>query len=157
MVNLRIRRPEPPARRGYPDWPLMSDVERRFLDRLPLWFQGEGESMIEGTWTPRVDIIEKDDSWQFIAELPDIKPEDIKVTIEEGVLSIRGERKLEHEVTEGSYTRFERQYGTFERRFSLPTGIDAENVKADYKAGVLNLTIPKKEEAKPKSINIDVK
>ena len=99
-------------------------------------------------------LLDKDDKFSPLS-MP--KPEDIKVTIEEGVLAIKGERKFEEEVDEGSYTRFERQYGSFERRFSLPSGIDQENVTADYKAGVLNLTIPKKEEAKPKSINIDVK
>lgn len=126
------------------------------MERFPLWAEGEGESMLEGTWAPKVDIIEKPDSWVFIAELPDLKPENIRVTIEEGILCIKGERKFEQEVTEGSYTRFERQYGTFERRFSLPAGVDLENIKADYKTGILNLMVPKKEEARPKTISVDI-
>jgi HSP20 family protein len=102
-----------------------------------------------------VDIIEKKDEWVFKGELPDVKPEDIQVTIEEGVLVIKGERKFEEEVQEGSYTRFERQYGSFERRFSLPSSINPDKIKADYKNGILTLRVPKKEEAKPKSIKIE--
>ena len=157
MVNLRIRRPDPTERRDFADWPNQTDWERDIFAPLAMWMKGPTESVKEGSWAPRVDIIEKEDSWLFSAELPDIKPDDIRVTIEEGILTIRGERKFEGEVTEGSYTRIERQYGSFERRFSLPCGIDPENIKADYSTGILNLTVPKKEEAKPRAIDIEVK
>ena len=155
MVNLRIRRPETPARRGARIWPDLSDFEQEFFSPLSWWMTRPAEALAEQAWAPRVDIIEKEDQWIFKGELPDVKPEDIQVTIEEGVLAIKGERKFEEEVKEGSYTRFERQYGSFERRFSLPSGIDADSIKADYKNGVLTLRVPKKEEAKPKSIKIE--
>ncbi len=157
MTNLRIRKPETPARRRYWDWDNMSELERELFNPLALWMRAPMEPLSESVWAPRVDILEKEGEWIFKAELPDIKLDDINVTIEEGVLSIKGERKFEEEVKEGNFTRFERQYGTFERRFSLPTGIDAAAVKADYKSGVLTLIVPKKEESKPKSIKIDVK
>ena len=152
MVNLRIRRPETPSRRrGIWSLPEIFDDP----DFFPFRFK-PSEGLDEQSWAPRVDILEKDDSWIFKAELPDIKPEDICVTIEEGVLAIKGERKFEEEVTEGNFTRVERQYGSFERRFSLPSGIDQANVRADYKNGVLSLTVLKKEEARPRSIKIDI-
>ena len=154
MVNLRIRRPDTPSRRSR-TWPELSDLEQELFSPLSWWLNRPAEAMAEQTWAPRVDIMEKQDEWVFKGELPDVKPEDIQVTIEEGVLAIKGERKFEEEVQEGSYTRFERQYGTFERRFSLPSGIDAENIRADYKNGILTLRVPKKEEAKPKSIKIE--
>jgi HSP20 family protein len=155
VVNLRVRKPDVPARRPIWDWPSVFDWDRDFLNPM-FGLTMPTESMAELTWVPKVDIIEKPDSWIFKAELPEVKAEDINVTIEEGTLSIRGERKFEEEVKEGNFTRFERQYGSFERRFSLPAGIDESSVKADYKNGVLTLTIRKKEEAKPKSVKINV-
>jgi HSP20 family protein len=155
MVNLRLRRPETPARRRALDWESMWDLDRDFFGPLALWMRRPVESMSESTWAPRVDIVEKKDSWIFKAEIPEMDPKDINVSISEGILSIKGERKFEEEIEEGNYTRFERHYGTFERSFSLPSGVDSENVKADYKNGVLTLRIPKKEEARPKSIKIE--
>lgn len=154
MVNLRVRRPETPTRRGRM-WPEFPDIEQEFFSPLSWWLTRPAEAMGEGTWAPSVDIIEKENEWIFKGELPDVKPEDIQVTVEEGVLAIKGERKFEEEVEEGNYTRFERQYGTFERRFSLPSSIDPDNIKADYKNGILTLRVPKKEEAKPRSIKIE--
>ena len=150
-------KPQKPVRPSLWDWPNLSELEHELFSPMALWMRTPAESLEQGSFAPRVDIIENDDSWIFKAELPDIKTEDVKVTVEEGVLAIKGERKFEEEVKEGSYTRFERQYGSFERRFSLPTGIDQDNIKADLKNGVLTLTVPKKEESKPKSISIDVK
>jgi len=155
MVNLRIRKSETPGRR-ITGWPDMSDIEKEIFSNFPMWFGKTAESMGD-TWTPSVDIIEKDDSWVFKAELPEVNPDDVHVTVEEGILSIKGSRKFEEEVSEGNYTRFERHYGSFERRFSLPSGIDSENITANYRHGVLTLSVPKKEEAKPKPIKIEVK
>jgi len=150
-------KPQKPVRPSLWDWPNLSELERELFNPMAIWMRTPAETLEQGSFVPRVDIIENDDSWIFKAELPDIRIEDVKVTVEEGVLAIKGERKFEEEVKEGSYTRFERQYGSFERRFSLPTGIDQDNIKADLKNGVLTLTVPKKEESKPKSISIDVK
>jgi HSP20 family protein len=155
MVNLRLRQPETPARRATYDWPNLSDIDRDIF--APFFaMMRPAEGMSELAWAPRVDIIEKPEAWLFKAELPDCRPEDINVTVEEGTLVIKGERKFEEEVKEGNYTRLERQYGTFERRFSLPAGVDLNSVKADYKNGVLSLTVQKKEDVKPKSVKIDV-
>jgi len=135
----------------------MSELEREFISPMSLWMNSPTESLEQGTFAPRIDIIENDKSWVFKAELPDVNIEDTRVTIEEGVLTIKGERKFEDEIKDGNFTRFERQYGSFERRFSLPAGIDVENISAEMKNGILTLMVPKKEESKPKAIEIDVK
>ncbi len=157
MVNMRIRKNLPANYRKFWDRENMSDLEHELLSPLALLLKNPMEALNDRAWAPRVDIIEKEESWVFKVELPDIATDDIKITIEEGVLTIKGERKFEEETREGNYTRLERQYGLFERRFSLPSGIDPDKVAADYKNGILTLMIPKKEELKPKSIQIDIK
>lgn len=107
-------------------------------------------------WTPAVDIYETDHSLVFKAEIPGIDPKDLEVRVEDGTLYLKGERKYEHEVKEESYHRVERSYGSFARTFSLPRTINTEEIKADYKDGLLTLTMPKKEEAKPKTVKINV-
>ena len=107
-----------------------------------------------GTWAPPVDIFEKHDHLIIRAEIPGVQKEDVDVRIENGVLTLQGERKQEAEVTEGNAYRMERIYGTFTRTFSLPTTVDAAKVTATYKDGVLEVTIPKVETAKPKKIEI---
>ena len=89
-------------------------------------------------------------------DLPDVKPEDLDIRIENNVLTIRGERKFEKKVSEDKYLRVERAYGSFSRSFSLASTVNTEAIKADYKDGVLTLTIPKREEAKPKQIKVQV-
>lgn len=107
---------------------------------------------------PQVDVHEDKDNVYVRADLPGIKTEDIKVEVDEaGILSIRGERKVEKEFDRNSCYRIERQYGSFERRFRLGQSVDGDNIKAEYKHGELKLTIPKKEEKRPKTIAIDVK
>ena len=157
MANLKSRRTEVPVRRSVFDWPTwFTDWERDFFSPFFALASRAAEGMTPQTWAPRVDIIEKPDQWVFRAEIPDVDPKDIQVTVEEGVLMIRGERKFEEEVKEGNFTRIEREYGAFERRFSLPSGIDLDKISAEYKNGVLNISISKKEEARPKSIQINV-
>lgn len=107
-------------------------------------------------WTPSVDIYETEHSVILKAELPGIDPKDVDARIEDGTLYLRGERKQESEVKEENYHRTERSYGSFLRTFTLPKSVDTENVKADYKDGVLTLTLAKREEAKPKTIKINV-
>jgi len=114
------------------------------------------ETMIVADWTPSVDISETDGEYQIKAEIPDVKKEDVKVTLEDGVLTIQGERKHEKEEKGKKYHRIERSYGSFVRTFSLPDVIDEEKVKAEFKEGVLNLTLPKSEKAKPKAIDVKV-
>lgn len=108
-------------------------------------------------WSPTVDIEENDESFLIRADIPGVNKEDIDVRLENGVLSITGERSEEKEVGEGTRLhRTERYCGTFSRRFTLPASIKASKVDASYRDGVLSLMIPKAEEAKPKAIDIKV-
>ena len=108
-------------------------------------------------WAPSVDIEEDDDKYKIKADLPGVDKKNIDVKLENGVLSIRGEKQVEKETGKDSkHHRRERFYGTFARSFTLPDAVDAEAVKASYKDGVLTLQIPKMEQAKPKSIDIKV-
>ena len=115
----------------------------------------EGE-LSTRTWAPPVDIYEDGDNLVLKAELPGINPDDVEVRVENNTLYLKGERKFEKEVKEQNYHRVERSYGTFTRTFALPNSIDADKVAANYKDGVLTLTMPKKEEAKPKTIKVNV-
>lgn len=116
-----------------------------------------GEDMKDGIWQPAVDIYETADSIVIKAELPDVDQKDIDVRIEDNTLILRGERRHEDEVKKENYHRIERYFGTFQRSFSLPTTVDQENVVAACDKGVLTITLPKKEETRPKQINIAVK
>ncbi len=107
-------------------------------------------------WVPPVDILETEQELMVKADVPDLKFEDIDVRMENGTLTIRGERKFEEAKTEGGWHRVERSYGKFERSFTLPDTVDAEKVTADYKAGTLTVTLPKKEIAKPRQVKIQV-
>lgn len=109
-------------------------------------------------WVPAVDILENENELVVKADVPDVKFEDIDVKIENGTLTLRGERKFEKQPAEkGGWHRLERSYGSFERSFTLPETVDPENVKADYKNGTLTVTLGKKEIAKPRQIKVEVK
>ena len=108
-----------------------------------------------GTWAPPVDIFEKNDQLVIRAEIPGVQKEDMDVRIENGVLSLHGERKQEIEVKEENAYRMERVYGKFTRSFSLPTTVDATKVTATFKDGILEVTVPKAESAKPKKVQIN--
>jgi len=114
------------------------------------------ETMIVADWTPSVDISETEGEYLIKAEIPDVKKEDVKVTVEDGVLTIQGQRKQEKEEKGTKYHRIERSYGSFVRTFSLPDVIETDRVKAEFKDGVLNLHLPKSERAKPKAIEVKV-
>jgi HSP20 family protein len=116
---------------------------------------GESEPSTRA-WAPAVDIYENDQNLVLKAELPGFDPKDVEVRVEDGTLYLKGERKFESDVKKENYHRIERSYGSFTRTFSLPSSINSENVSAEYKDGVLTLTMPKKEEAKPKTIKIQV-
>jgi HSP20 family protein len=108
------------------------------------------------TWAPAVDIYETEHELVVKVDLPDVKPEDLDIRVENNILTIRGERKLERKVDENNYLRVERAYGAFNRSFSLANTVNTEAIKADYQNGVLTLTVPKREEAKPKQIKVNV-
>ena len=125
---------------------------RLFQDSLSrLW--GEPASR---PWTPTVDIYETEDELVLKADIPDVDPKNVGIQLENGTLTLKGERKFEQQQNGKGFHRIERSYGSFVRAFSLPDTVEAENVKADYKNGVLTITLPKKEVAKPRSINVAV-
>ena len=110
-----------------------------------------------GGWVPSVDIYETDSHEVVIkAELPDMTREAIEVTVENNTLTLRGERKLPGDVKEEQFRRVERHYGAFTRSFTLPNTVDASKVSAEYKHGVLTVKLPFREEAKPRTINVEV-
>jgi HSP20 family protein len=110
-----------------------------------------------GSWMPPVDIYQNGNHELVLkAELPDMTREDIDVTVDNGTLTIKGEKKLSSEVKEEQFHRIERHYGTFSRSFSLPPTVDATRVAAEYKNGVLIVKLPMREEAKPRQIKVDV-
>jgi len=109
-----------------------------------------------GAWAPPVDIFETGQNLVFKAELAGVDPNDVEVRVENNTLFLKGQRKFESEVKEENYHRIERSYGTFTRTFSLPGTVDANHVVAEFKNGLLTLTLPKREEAKPKTIKIHV-
>lgn len=108
-------------------------------------------------WSPAVDIVETENELVVKADLPDVQLEDIDVRVENGTLSLKGERKFEKDSADKGYHRIERSYGSFVRSFTVPSSVDTEKVSADYKNGVLTVTLPKKEAAKPKQVKVAVK
>jgi HSP20 family protein len=110
----------------------------------------------EGVWTPSVDVSEDKDNVIIKAEMPGMKKEDVKISVQDGVITLRGERKQENEEKDKNYHRIERSYGSFCRSFQLPTSVKTDKIKASYKDGVLNVTLPKTEEVKPKEIPISI-
>jgi len=107
-------------------------------------------------WAPAVDIFETEHQLVVKADLPDVNPQDLDIRVENNILTIRGERKFENEVNVENYLRVERAYGPFSRSFSLANSVKSDAIKADYQNGVLTLSIPKREEAKPKQIKVNV-
>jgi HSP20 family protein len=107
-----------------------------------------------GMWAPPVDVYEKGDQLVFKAELPGVRREDLDVRVEDGVLTLQGERREDTEVKEESLYRRERTYGTFTRSFTLPKHVDGSKITATYKDGILEVTVPKSEAAKPKKVEI---
>ena len=117
---------------------------------------GNRELATTEDWVPRVDISETDNEFVITAEIPDVKKKDVSVTVENGVLAIRGERKHEKEEHGKKFHRIERHYGSFTRSFTLPDNVDQSKIKASFKNGMLNLKIEKTEAVKPKTIEINV-
>jgi len=107
-------------------------------------------------WAPSVDIYENEHELIVKADLPGIDPKDLDIRVENNILTIRGERKFEEKVNDNNSLRVERAYGSFSRSFALSNTVNSEAIKADYQTGVLTLTVPKREEAKPKQIKVNV-
>jgi HSP20 family protein len=117
---------------------------------------GKDEAMTVAEWAPLVDIVENEHEYLIKAELPEVKKEEVKVTVQDGVLSLSGERKFVKEEKDKKYHRVERAYGTFVRSFSLPEDADEDKVAADFKDGVLQVHLPKSEKARPKNIEVKI-
>jgi HSP20 family protein len=146
MLSL-INRRQAPAFESVPaTFNVLDEIFDRFL------------SQPAGTrpWTPAVDIVENDKELVVSAELPGIKMEDVEVTLEDGTLTLSGSRKFEQVEKKDGYHRIERSYGTFRRAFQLPDSVDAEKVSAALNSGVLVVTLPKKEVARPKTVKVEV-
>jgi HSP20 family protein len=137
-------------------WREIDDLFDRYTRAVRQPRAGNQEVATTGDWAPRVDIAETDKAFVIKAEIPDVKKEDVKVTVDNGVLTIRGERKQEKEEKGKKFHRVERYYGSFTRSFTLPDNVDETKIKASFKDGILNLQIQKTEETKPKVIDVKV-
>ena len=137
-------------------WREIEEIADRYARAAGRPQAGGQEVVAPGDWAPRVDIAETDKAFVIKAEIPEVNKEDVKVTVYNGVLTIRGERKQEKEESGKKFHRVERHYGSFTRNFTLPDNIDETEIKAVFKDGMLNLQIQKTEEAKPKAIEVKV-
>jgi HSP20 family protein len=118
--------------------------------------QDDGD-LIPSAWTPAVDVAEHESEYIVKVELPGVAREDVKITMQENILTIRGEKKAEKEAHEPNFHRVERSYGSFQRSFTLPTHVKNDRIEASYRDGILTVTLPKAEDAKPKQIEVKVK
>jgi HSP20 family protein len=162
---------------NYLKLPLAKTTKEVAMNTITRWDQSRGSTSLENqvirlfednfirdrsghadlaTWAPPVDIYETENELVVKADLPDLQEKDIDVRVENNMLTIRGERKFEKAVNEDNYLRVERAYGPFTRSFSLPNTVSSENIRAEYRNGVLTLHMAKREESKPKQINISV-
>jgi len=135
---------------------LRTQLNTLFSGKQPLPQSGR-ETMTVADWVPAVDISETSAEYLIKAELPEIKKDDVKVTVQDGVLTIRGERKRESEEKTQKHHRMERSYGVFMRRFTLPDGVDEEKLSAEFKDGMLWLHLPKSSQAPPRAVEVEIK
>lgn len=132
---------------------LQNQLNRVFTDLLD---RSSPQDSNLTSWAPAADIYETEQALVVKVDLPDVDPKELDIRVENNLLTIRGERKFENKVSESNYLRVERAYGSFARSFALANTVNAEAIQADYQNGVLMLTIPKREEAKPKQIKVNV-
>jgi HSP20 family protein len=136
----------------YEPWSLLSQLQKE-LERSQETQNGES-SVSTAEWSPAVDIKEESDKFVLHADIPGVKPEDIEINMESGVLTVKGEKNTEAKTEKEGYKRVERTHGSFYRRFSLPDSANGEAISAKSKHGVLEITIPKREAIKPKRIDV---
>ena len=132
------------------------ELGRLFSSAMPRLF-GDEEGLVRGSWNPSIDIFENSDSIVLEADLPGLKPGDFELSVENNTLSLRGERKFEKKTEGDNYHRVERSYGSFTRTFTLPSTVNLEDVDAEFRDGVLRVTIAKRAELKPRQIQVAVK
>ncbi len=136
----------------------LSHFHREMNRMLDTFFRGGAvdDGSFGSFWTPAVDITESEDAYLVGVELPGLTKDDVKITMENNVLTIHGEKKQEKEEKREDYHRSERTYGSFQRSFTLPSSVKSDKIEAQYKNGILTVTLPKVEEAKPKAIEVKV-
>jgi HSP20 family protein len=134
----------------------ISDRFNRLFGRLPARHESGREAMTVADWAPTVDITEDDNEYLIKAEIPEVDKKDVKVTVQEGVLTLQGERKQEKEEKGKKFHRIERSYGSFVRSFVLPDDVSEDKLKAEFKDGMLLVHLPKAEKPKPKAIEVKV-
>jgi HSP20 family protein len=134
----------------------MQDRMSRLFDETlsRIWKE---EALQRGSWTPPVDVVDREDEVVLKIDLPEMSQSEIDIKVEENTLTVRGERKFVKETPEENYLQIERPYGIFHRQFTLPKRIDQEKIKATYKDGVLRVILPKRGEAHPKAVSIEVR
>jgi len=133
-----------------------SALQEQFNRLFNETFRNQAEESAVTAWAPAVDIYETPNELVVKADLPEVNEKDIDIRVENNLLTIRGERKLEKSVSEENYLRVERTYGAFSRSFSLPNTVNPEAIKAEYKNGALTVTLPKREESKPRQVKVTV-
>jgi len=134
----------------------VSNRLNRIFGRFPARAESGQEMLTLADWSPSADITETDAAYLIKAEIPGVQKEDVKVTVQDGMLTMQGERKMEKEEKGKKFHRIERSYGSFVRSFRIPDDADENSVKAEFKDGMLSVTLSKSEKAKPKSINVSV-
>ena len=132
------------------------EINRMFDNFFRGGIQDDG-TIFASVWTPVVDIAEQDNEYTVKVELPGVSKDDVKITMQDDILTIRGEKKAEKETKETGYHRTERSYGSFQRSFTLPTHVKSDRIEASYTDGILTIALPKAEEAKPRQIEVKVK
>jgi HSP20 family protein len=131
---------------------------QREIDRIFDRFRGGAQEDDQSSyWIPPVDIVERENDYFVKVELPGVEKKDVKITAQNDILTIKGEKKMEHEKKGDNYRRIERSYGTFQRSFTLPSSVISDKIEASYDGGILTISLPKVAEAKPKEIEVKVK
>lgn len=136
------------------------NMQRGINKMFDSFFRGSAQDdgdLFPSVWTPAVDVAEHDNEYIVKVELPGVARDDVKITMQENILTIRGEKKQEKETKDSDFHRVERSYGSFQRSFTLPTHVKNDRIEASFKDGILTVNLPKAEEAKPKQIEVRVK
>lgn len=141
----------------YDPWEEMRSLQKSINDLFNFESYPAATGLFDRSMSPATDVVEGDSEFEVTCELPGLDKKDIDITMASNVLTIKGQKKGENEEKKGKYYKKETVSGTFQRTFSLPNTVDSENIKAELKDGVLRVVVPKKEEAKPKSITVEVK
>jgi HSP20 family protein len=146
-----------PARRPLDSLTSLRRLNSVLDEAFNAWpFQNQESGALTSSWLPACDVSEDKDTVKIVAEVPGVRPEDVKISLENNLLTIRGEKKQDAEEKNERVHRYERSYGAFERTFSLPSTVDPDRIAADYQHGILTVSIPKVERARPREIPVKV-